>query len=73
MGVKDVEMFEDSQLVVQHMLGKYQCLDGILNDYPERCWDIVRSFNEFNIHHLFCFENSRANGLAHEALGYRIT
>jgi hypothetical protein len=42
-----------------------------LNDYLERCWDIVRSFDEFNIRHIFCFENSRANGLAQEALGYQ--
>jgi hypothetical protein len=35
MGVKHVNAFGDSQLVVQQILEEYQCLDGTLNSYLE--------------------------------------
>jgi ribonuclease HI len=37
MGVKHAKVFSDSQLVVQQILEKYQCLDGTLNSNLERC------------------------------------
>jgi ribonuclease HI len=37
MRVKNVKAFGDSQLVVQHVLEEYQCLDGTLNSYLEKC------------------------------------
>jgi hypothetical protein len=73
MGVTHVKVSGDSQLVVQQILGRYQFLDGILNDYLERCWDIMRSFNEFDIRHICRVENSRANDLAQEASCYWVT
>jgi hypothetical protein len=72
MGVKHVKAFGDSQLVVQQVLGEYQCLDGTLNVYLEKCWDIIDSFDEFNIRHISRVENCRANNLAQDALGYWI-
>jgi hypothetical protein len=50
----------------------FHFLDGILNDYLERCWDIIRSFNECDIQHISIVENSRANDLAQGASGYRV-
>jgi ribonuclease HI len=35
MGVKDVNLFCDSKLVVQQMRGENQCLDGTLNAYRD--------------------------------------
>ena len=72
MGVKHVKAFGDSQLVVQQVLEEYQCLDGTLNGYLDKCWDIIQSFDEFNIQHISKVENCRANNLAHDASGYRI-
>jgi hypothetical protein len=72
MGVKHVKAFGDSQLVVQQVLGEYQCLDGTLNVYLEKCWDIIDSFDEFNIRHISQVENCRANNLAQDASGYWI-
>jgi hypothetical protein len=71
--VKHAKVFSDSQLDVQQILGEYQCLDGTLNDYLKRCWDIIHSFYEFDIQYISRIENSRANDLAHEASGYQIT
>jgi ribonuclease HI len=73
MGVTHVKVFGDSQLVVQQILGKYQCLDGMVNDYLERCWDKVCSFDKFDIRNISRVENSRANSLVQEASSYRIT
>jgi hypothetical protein len=67
-----VNAFGDSQLVVQQILKEYQCLDGTLNNYLEKCWDIIYSFDEFNIQHISRVENCRANNLAQYASGYRI-
>jgi hypothetical protein len=45
-------VFGYSQLVVQQILEEYQCLDGVLNDYLKRCWDIIQSFDEFDIRYI---------------------
>jgi ribonuclease HI len=72
MGVKHVRAFGDSQLVVQQVLEEYQCFDGTLNSYLEKCWGIIHSFDEFSIRHISRVENHRANNLAQDASGYRI-
>jgi hypothetical protein len=64
--------FGDSQLVVQQVLEEYQCFDGTLNSYLEKCWGIIHSFDEFSIRHICRVENHRANNLAQDASGYRI-
>jgi ribonuclease HI len=72
MGVKHVRAFGDSQLIVQHVLEEYQCFDGTLNSYLEKCWGIIHFFDEFSIRHISRVENHRANNLAQDASGYRI-
>jgi ribonuclease HI len=72
MGVKQVKAFGDSQLVVQQVLEEYQCFDGTLNNYLEKCWGIVHSFDEFSIRHISRVENHKAYNLAQDASGYRI-
>ena len=64
--------FGDSQLVVQQILEEYQCLDGTLNTYLEKCWDIIHYIDEFNIRHISRVENCRAKNLAQDASGYWI-
>jgi ribonuclease HI len=72
MGVKHVRAFGDSQLVVQHILEEYQCLDDTLNSYLEKFWDIIHSFDKFNIQHIFRVENCTVNNLAQDISGYRL-
>jgi hypothetical protein len=67
-----VKAFGDSQLVVQQVLEEYQCFDGTLNSYLEKCWGIIHSFDEFSIRHISRVENHRANNLAQDASGNRI-
>jgi ribonuclease HI len=73
MDVKHVESFGDSLLVVHQVSGKYQCLDGSLNAYLDKCLDIIARFDEFSIHHIYRHENSKANDLAQQAHGYNIS
>jgi ribonuclease HI len=69
MGVKHVRAFGDSQLVVQQVLEEYQCFNGTLNSYLEKCWGIIHSFDEFSIRHISRVENHRANNLAQDTSG----
>ena len=73
MGVKDIEAFGDSLLVVRQIGGEFQCFDGLLNSYLDRCLDIIKSLNTFTIGHIPREENSRANCLAQQASGYQIS
>jgi hypothetical protein len=49
MGVKHVKVFGDSLLVVQQVSGIYQCFDGSLNAYLDKCLEIITSFDDFTI------------------------
>jgi ribonuclease HI len=69
MGVKHVEAFGDSLLVVQQIAGTFQCLDGSLNAYLDKCLKIIALFNDFTMHHVSRDENTVANDLAQQASG----
>ena len=49
MGVKHVEAFGDSLLVVQQVFKVCQCYNGALNAYVDKCLDIISCFDEFVI------------------------
>jgi ribonuclease HI len=72
MGVKNIDAYDDSMLVVQHVRGESQCLDGILNSYGDKCSNIIRTLDHFHVSHIGIDENKRANDLAQEALGYDV-
>jgi ribonuclease HI len=63
MGVKHVEKFGDSLLVVQQITGTFQCLNGSLNAYLDKCLGIIALFNEFTVQHVSRDENIVANDL----------
>jgi hypothetical protein len=72
MGVKHVETYGDSLLVVQQVSKVCQCLNGFLNAYLDKCLDIISCMDKFVIHHVPRDENPRANALAQQASGYNI-
>jgi ribonuclease HI len=73
LGARDVNVFGDSNLIVQQIRANSQCLDGMLNSYRDRCLDIIKLFDTFSIKHIPPEENSRANRLAQQASGYVAT
>jgi hypothetical protein len=72
MGVKHVEAYGDSLLVVQQVSKVCQCLNGFLNAYLDKCLDIISCMDEFVIYHVPREENPRANALAQQASGYTV-
>jgi ribonuclease HI len=48
-GVKHVEAFGDSMLVVQQIVGTFQCLDGSLNAYLDKYLEIIALFDDFTV------------------------
>jgi ribonuclease HI len=66
MGVKHVESFGDSLLVVQQVVGIYECFDKSLNAYLEKCLKIIALFDDFTVQHVSSDENAMANDLAQQ-------
>ena len=64
MGVKYVEAFGDSLLVVQQVSKVCQYYNGALNAYLDKCLDIISYFDEFVIRHIPRDSNKKANALA---------
>jgi hypothetical protein len=49
MGVKNVEAFGDSLLVMQQIVGVLQCFDRSLNVYLNKCLEIIALFDDFTV------------------------
>ena len=64
MGVRHVEAFGDSLLVVQQVSKVCQYYNGSLNAYLDKCLDIVSFFDELVIKRIPREENGLANALA---------
>jgi hypothetical protein len=72
MDVQHVLALGDSLLIVQQVTCVYQCLEGSLNIYLDKCLDIIKQCAEFQNQHIPRHENYKANTLAQQALGYDV-
>jgi hypothetical protein len=72
MGVKHVEAYGDSLLVVQQVSKVCQCLNGSLNAYLYECLGIISCMDEYVIYHVPREENPKANAVAQQASGYNV-
>ena len=72
MGVKHVEAFGDSLLVVHQVSKVCQYYNGTLNAYLDKCLNIISCFDEFVIRHIPREDNEKANALAQQASGYNV-
>jgi hypothetical protein len=50
--------------IVQQVSSIYQCFDGSLNAYLDKCLEIIALFDNFTLQHVFRDENIVANNLA---------
>jgi ribonuclease HI len=71
MGIKHVKAFGDSLLVVQQVTDMFQCFDGSLNAYLNKCLEIIALFNDFTMQHVSRDESTVANNLAQQASGFQ--
>jgi hypothetical protein len=60
-------------LILQQIFKVFQCLDGPLNIYLNKCLDIISTLDYFTIAHVSRHNNWLANELAQQALGYHIS
>jgi ribonuclease HI len=64
-GIKSVKAFGDSLLVMQQVIGVFQCFDVSLNAYLDKCLEIIALFDDFIMQHVSRDENTLANDLMH--------
>jgi hypothetical protein len=55
---------------VQQVVDIYQCFDGSLNTYLDKCLEIIALFNDFTVQQVSRDENTVANDLAHQASSF---
>jgi hypothetical protein len=63
MGVKRIESFGDSKLIVKQIRGENQCLHGMLNQYYDRCIQLIELLDLFSIVHVHRSQNEQASML----------
>jgi ribonuclease HI len=63
-GVKSVKAFGDSVLVIQQVVDVFQCFDGSLNVYLDKCLKIITLFDDFTVQHVSRDGNTLMNNLA---------
>jgi small nuclear ribonucleoprotein (snRNP)-like protein len=71
MGIKHFEAFDDLLLVMQQVTGVFQCFDGSLNAYLDKCFKIITLFDDFTVQHISRDENIVVNNLAQQESGFR--
>ena len=72
-GADAFEIFGDSMLVVNQLIGVFECKDNILRIYHEECCRLLREFKKVTIEQVPKIYNGDANRLAQHASGYRRT
>jgi ribonuclease HI len=66
-----VEIFGDSMLVINQLIGEYECRDDILRVYHEECLRLLKELKKVTVEHVPKLYNNDANRLAQHASGYR--
>lgn len=71
MGVGEVEVFADSELMVKQLNGKYKVKSADLLPLYNEASSLLKSFRRYKIVHVYREENSAADRLANEAIDTR--
>ena len=69
LGVRKVQVFGDSLLVVNQLVEKFKCLSLSIEPYLRKAFDILNRFNDVHIKHIPREFNFTANELAQVASG----
>ena len=52
MGIRNVEIFGDSQLVINQVKGQYKCGNVLLASYLVSAQQLLQEFQERTLHHI---------------------
>ena len=66
-----IEVFGDSQLVINQLLVLYESKGDVLRKYYEECRELLNSFSSVIMKHIPRNHNQEVNRLAQSASGYR--
>ena len=69
---ESIEIFGDSQLVINQLISLYECKDDILRGYHDECRKILEGFPLTSLQHIPRAQNQEVNRLAQNASGYRV-
>ena len=69
---KAIEIFGDSQLIINQLIGLYECKEDTLRRYYDECQRLLREFPHVSFQHVPRAQNQEANRLAQSASGYRV-
>ena len=67
-----IEIFGDSQLVINQLIDLYECKDDILRGYYDECQRLLKKFLHISLQHIPRAQNQEANLLAQSASSYRV-
>ena len=67
---KSVEIFQDSQLVINQLIGLYKCKCDSLKGYHDECRKLLEEFPLTSLQHIPRAQNQEANQLSQNASGY---
>lgn len=73
MGVSQIEVMGDSELVVKQVTREYKCIKGSLQKYFLTATRLLEHFEVADIRHVPRNENQEANELAQIASGYKMS
>ena len=59
-----VEVFGDSQLVINQLIGLYECKEETLKEYYNDCQKLIKGFLHVSFQHIPRTQNQEANRLA---------
>jgi ribonuclease HI len=71
MDVKHVNAIGDLLLVMQQVVSVFQCFDGSLNAYLDKCLKTIALFDDFTVQHISRDENTVTNDLAQQASSFQ--
>ncbi|WP_069649350.1 ribonuclease HI family protein [Caloranaerobacter ferrireducens] len=68
MGIKDIELYMDSELVVKQIKGEYKVKNERMKPFYEIASSLISQFDNFSIYHVRREKNKRADELANIAM-----
>ena len=69
---KAIEIFGDSLLIINQLIGLYECKEETLKGYYDECQKLLKEFLHISFQHIPRAQNQEANRLAQSASGYRM-
>jgi ribonuclease HI len=66
-GIRRLKVEGDSELVIRHMKGQYQCRKSSIKPLYDRCVRLAHKFQDITYEHIYRDKNKRADYLARQA------